>query len=88
MLRCATVLNILANFVRLLGVLAEPYMPSFSAKLYEIMNVKYDENASKFLQVVEELRKKSEQKFLLHLLPEGQKFNEALPLFRKSNKLF
>ena len=77
---------ILANFLRLLGCLAEPYMPAFSAKLYEIMNVKYDEESLKYLYHVNQIIEKQEDKFLLYLIKSGQVFNESLPLFKTSKK--
>jgi methionyl-tRNA synthetase len=81
------VLNILSNIVRLLGVLAEPYMPSFSAKLYEIMNVKYNEENAILLNKIVKSNEGSleiSQENILSLVKEGDQFNEPQPLFRKS----
>jgi hypothetical protein len=63
-------------------------MPAFSAKLYEIMNIKYDEvNASLLGRLVSakdgnfEISKEK----ILNLVESGHAINEPLPLFRKSN---
>ncbi len=53
--RASNILFLMVNFVRLLGCLAEPYMPSFSAKLYELINSKYDENSTKLLKSFHEV---------------------------------
>jgi hypothetical protein len=80
-------MNVLVNFVRLLGLLGEPYMPAFSAKLYEIMNIKYDEDAASLLgrlisfkDGVPEISRDS----IMGLVSSGHAINEPLPLFRKS----
>jgi methionyl-tRNA synthetase len=83
-------MNVLINCVRLLGVLAEPYMPSFSAKLYEIMNIKYTEEHATFLARHFILDDKEKAWILtperyLNLYPEGSTINEPKPLFRMSN---
>ena len=79
---------ILNAFLRFLGALAEPFMPSFSAKLYEIMNVKYEGDALKILGIIEEYIEKNpsdEIGFLIktNLIKEGQNINKPKPLFRE-----
>lgn len=74
-------MNVLINVIRLIGCLAEPYMPSLSAKLYEIMNVKYDEKSSVLLKELVS----NDYEFILTLVEEGHKINEPHPLFKKSN---
>lgn len=64
-------------------------MPSFSAKLYEIMNIKYDEEAAKFLQKVVVFDEKDKKYFipldkLVTLIPDSLTINEPLPLFKNS----
>jgi methionyl-tRNA synthetase len=86
--KCETVFNILLNFVRLLGSLAEPYMPSFSAKLYEILNINYDEAQSKLIKTINEFISKNNENshmFLikLNLISEGHEIRDPLPLFKK-----
>lgn len=63
-------------------------MPSFSAKLYEIMNVQYSEENSCLLKKIvksNEGNLEISQENILSLVKEGDKFNEPQPLFRKSN---
>ena len=79
---------ILNAFLRFLGALAEPFMPSFSAKLYEIMNVKYEGDALKILGILENYIEKNpndEIGFLIktNLIKEGQDINKPKPLFRE-----
>jgi len=79
---------ILNAFLRFLGALAEPFMPSFSAKLYEIMNVKYEGDALKILGIIQEYIEKNpndEDGFLIktNLVNEGQAINKPKPLFRE-----
>lgn len=77
----------LLNFVRLIGCLAEPYIPSFSAKLYEILNIKYNEEEGKLLKKISSFitnNPENAHMFLLklNLIPEGHVSNEPLPLFK------
>lgn len=44
--RCKLTLYIAFAAVRLIACILEPFIPTFSAKVYEIMNLKYDEYAS------------------------------------------
>lgn len=86
-------MNILANFVRLLGCLAEPYMPSFSAKLYELLNIKYDFEQSRLLKTIIDYIKTNPENshmFLLKLplINYGTVIREPLPLFKKSKYIF
>ena len=79
---------ILNAFLRLIGALAEPFMPSFSAKLYEIMNVKYEGDSLKLLGIVDEYLEKNpkdEIGFLTktNLIKEGQVINKPKPIFRE-----
>jgi methionyl-tRNA synthetase len=81
-------MHILVNFCRFLGCLAEPYMPSFSAKLYEILRITYDEEQSTILKTIWSFIEQNPENghmFLLKLefLKEGHVINDPLPLFRK-----
>jgi methionyl-tRNA synthetase len=74
--------------VRLLGCLAEPFMPSFSAKLYEILNITYNNDEVKLLERIltfTDTNKENAWSFLLKLdlLKEDHEINEPLPLFKK-----
>ena len=86
--KAESIFFILNAFLRLLGALAEPFMPSFSAKLYEIMNIKYEGDALKILGIVDKFLEKNpndEIGFLTktNLIKEGQSINNPKPLFRE-----
>ena len=89
--KCETIVHILANFVRLLGSLAEPYMPSFSAKLYELLNIIYDDSQAILLKSIRDYintNKENGYMFLvkLGLVKEDQEIKDPLPLFKKINE--
>lgn len=88
--RAANVLYIMMNFVRVIGALAEPYMPSFSAKLYELMKLTYDDFATRLLQhinaVIDDQEKFND--LFLRLLKEESEILDPLPLFKESNIFF
>jgi methionyl-tRNA synthetase len=82
------VVHILLNFVRLLGCLGEPFMPAFSAKLYEIMNIKYDESQSLLLSSINSFISTNNDNaymFLLKLslITPDSEIKDPLPLFKK-----
>ena len=86
--KAESIFFILNAFLRLLGALAEPFMPSFSAKLYEIMNLKYEGNELKILGIINEFLEKNpnDEVGLLtktNLMKEGQNINAPKPLFRE-----
>ena len=86
--KAETIFFIMNSFLRLIGALAEPFMPSFSAKLYEIMNVKYEGDGLKILGIIDEYLEKNpkdEFGFLTKtgLVKEGQAINKPKPLFRE-----
>ena len=86
--RAETVLYILCALVRLIGALGEPFMPSFSAKLYEIMNIKYEGEQCTLLKTVTDFiegNKENDYMFLVKagLVEEGKTINAPLPLFKK-----
>ena len=86
--KAESIFFILNAFLRLLGALAEPFMPSFSAKLYEIMNIKYEGDALKILGIIDEFLEKNpndEIGFLTktNLIKEGQSINKPKPLFKE-----
>ena len=86
--RAETVIYILCSLVRLIGALGEPFMPSFSAKLYEIMNIKYEGEQCTLLKTVTdfiEANKENDYMFLVKigLVQEGKAINAPLPLFKK-----
>jgi methionyl-tRNA synthetase len=86
--KAETVFYVLCSFVRFLGALAEPFMPSFSAKLYEILNIKYEGNETILLKVIDDFMEKNKEKeyeFLIKadLIKVGNSINKPLPLFKK-----
>ena len=86
--KAETVFYILNSFLRFLGALAEPFMPSFSAKLYEIMNVKYEGDSLKILGIINDFIEKNPSdafNFLSKnkLIEEGQVINKPKPLFKE-----
>lgn len=82
----ANILFLMCNFVRLLGTIAEPYMPSFSAKLYELMDLKYDEKSAKMLKYVNDCIDTQEKfdEMFVNLVKEGDVIKDPLPLFKES----
>lgn len=80
--RTANIVYALVNFLRVLGCLAEPYLPGFSAKLYEIMNVKYDVESSTLLKNMNE----NDFTYLANLIRPSQPINEPQPLFKESKR--
>lgn len=86
--KAETIIYILNAFLRLLGALAEPFMPSFSAKLYEIMNVKYEGDALKILGLINTfIEANPDDSFLflvkMKLVEQGQVINQPKPLFKE-----
>ncbi len=84
--RAANVLFLMVCFVRLLGCLAEPYMPSFSAKLYELINLKYDAPAACMLKTLYDAIEDQARfdELFLGLVKEEQEILDPLPLFKES----
>ena len=88
LIKAETVFYILNAFLRFIGALAEPFIPSFSAKLYELMNIKYEGDSLKILGIINEFIEKNpdEAMFFLvkiKLVEEGQAINKPKPLFKE-----
>ena len=86
--KAETVFYILNSFLRFIGALAEPFIPSFSAKLYEIMNIKYDGDSLKILGIINDFIEKNPDdaiNFLVKnkLVEEGHAINKPKPLFKE-----
>ena len=73
-LKAETIFYILNAFIRFLGALAEPFIPSFSAKLYEILNIKYEGDSLKLLGIINEFIEKNPNDAIFFL----QKINSVL----------
>ena len=85
--KAEAIFYLLLAFTRFLGAIAEPFMPSFSAKLYEILNLKYTEEEAVCLKRINSYisGNKDAFRFLIrcNLIECGRKINEPKPLFRK-----
>ena len=77
--RCSTILNITLNALRIVLAIVEPFIPSFSAKIYEQLNLQRTERDEVFLR---EIRGKPSD-YLLTLLKPGHQINEPSPVFKK-----
>ena len=87
-LKAETIFYILNAFIRFLGVLAEPFIPSFSAKLYEILNIKYEGDSLKLLGIINEFIEKNPNDAIfflekIKLIEEGHAINKPKPLFKE-----
>ncbi len=88
LVKAETIFYILNAFLRFIGALAEPFMPSFSAKLYEIMNVKYEGDSLKMIGIINDFIEKNPSDAILFLIKtklieEGQTINKPKPLFKE-----
>ena len=86
--RAQTLFYVFMSLIRFIGALAEPFIPSFSAKLYEIMNIKYEGKELTVIKTVLdyiEANKGKEETFLYNckLIEEEHSFNQPHPLFKK-----
>ena len=77
--RCCSILYIIINALRLLGAIFEPFIPSFSAKLYEQLNIQRTEKD----EVLLEAAKGKSVDFLLSLVPSGHTINQPQPIFKQ-----
>ena len=76
--RCSTIINIANNALRFLCLVLEPFIPSFSAKIYEQMNIKRTEEDDR---LIGELRGKPSST-ILELIKGGHEINEPSPIFK------
>ena len=67
-IKAETIFFILNSFVRFIGALAEPFIPSFSAKLYEIMNIKYNGDSEKILGLINDFIESNKEETLFFLI--------------------
>lgn len=74
-------LFVLVNVIRLIGLLLEPFIATFSAKLYFVLNVKRtveDET------LIGKLNEQKSSKCLLKFLSSGHQINVSVPLVTPS----
>mmetsp|Transcript_33720 Transcript_33720/g.38822 ORF Transcript_33720/g.38822 Transcript_33720/m.38822 type:complete len:279 (-) Transcript_33720:6-842(-) len=76
--RCSTILNLTLNAMRLLSAILEPFIPSFSAKIYEQLNLQRTQKDEVLLSL---LRGKPSTS-LLSLVPAGHPINQSAPIFK------
>ena len=85
--RAETLFNVFCRLVRFIGLIMEPFMPSFSAKLYELMNIKYEGKEITLLKTLNDYINTQQQPELFiikcELVSEGQLINTPHPLFKK-----
>ena len=80
--RASTVIFVTSNALRLVGLLLEPFMPSFSAKLYEQMGLT---RTARDETLLEGILSAGSSEVLLSLVQAGQKIGSVAPIFRQSN---
>lgn len=83
MTRCAQVVKTAVNALRLLACMLEPFIPSFSAKVYEQMNLlnakgERTERDEKLLEYI-----KGHPERIVDLVPAGHQIGEPQPIFRE-----
>ena len=76
--RCNQVVNTAINALRFLCAILEPFLPSFSAKVYEQMNIVRSERDETLLEWV-----KGHPERIIQLLPGGHQIGEPQPIFRE-----
>ena len=86
--KAESIFYILCCFIRFIGLLSEPFMPSLSAKIYEILNIKYEGNNCILLKIINDyIEKEKEKEYLflinVNLIEEGHSINHSKPLFKK-----
>jgi methionyl-tRNA synthetase len=77
--RANAVMFVAANVLKLVGVLMEPYMPSFSAKLYEQMGLQPTESVGVLKTIAE-----GGPTIILTLVPAGTHIGSPQPIFKTS----
>lgn len=76
--RCQQVVNTTLNALRFLCTIFEPFMPSFSAKVYEQMNLTRTEQDETILEQI-----KDHPERIMQLLKPDHKLGNAEPIFRE-----
>ena len=78
--RFRSVIYVGANIVRLVALLLEPFLPSFSAKVYAQFGIVRDSREERLL---EEVVRGGDYKVILSLLRPGTLVRNAMPIFKK-----
>lgn len=77
-IRCNQVMNTAIQAMSLLCSMLEPFMPSFSAKVYEQMNLTRTQVHEKLFEHI-----KGHPERILTLIPDGHKIGDPQPIFRE-----
>jgi len=80
-----TVLNILANGIKLMAIMFEPFMPGFSAKLYYFLG--FTERTLEDETSIEKVLGFESNDQLLDLIPKGLTMNQPIPIFERIDKV-
>ena len=80
-----TVLNILANGIKLMAIMFEPFMPGFSAKLYYFLG--FTERTLEDETSIEKVLGFKTNDQLLDLIPRGLTMNQPIPIFERIDKV-
>jgi methionyl-tRNA synthetase len=81
--RCKVIMVVLAASIRFIASIAEPFIPSFSAKVYEILNWEYTEKAQTLLSIFNNKDCDFRKEFI-SLAVQGRDVKECAPLFAPS----
>ena len=77
--RSETIYHVTANLLVVVAVLLEPYMPSFSAKVYEMLNIPRTERTHTFLKEIHD----SDVQQYLKFIETGHPINDPKPIFKE-----
>lgn len=78
--RASTIYKFAANLLVVVSVLLEPYMPSFSAKIYSILNIERNERTAKFLREIHQAKTSEDY---LKFIETGHVINDSRPIFKE-----
>lgn len=81
--RCKVIMIVLAATIRFIASIAEPFIPSFSAKVYEILNWEYNEKSQTLLSIFNNKDCDFNKEFIC-LAVQGRDVKECAPLFAPS----
>ena len=78
--RAGTIYKLAANLLVVVSVLLEPYIPSFSAKIYSLLNLERNERTAQFLK---EIHQANNSESYLTFIETGHPINESRPIFKE-----
>ncbi len=77
--RSETIYNLTSNLLVVIAVLLEPFMPSFSAKVYQMLNIEWTERTHTFLKEIHSAKVEDFNKFI----SAGHVINDPKPIFKE-----